>query len=406
MCYLEMEAQMAMRLTNRIVEQVQPGNRDVVIWDSEVKGLGCKITPAGRRTYFLYYRAKDGRQRRPSIGQHGIVRPEAAREIARRWLAEVAAGGDPSATRQAGRTTPTVADLCGRYLTEHAEVRKKARSIEGDRRLIDKRVIPALGGMKVPAVRRADVARLHHALRSTPYEANRTLALLHKMFALAERWGLRPDGSNPASNIERYAEEKRERFLSPEELQRLSAELDAEESQATTLPGAIAAIRLLVLTGCRLSEIVTLEWAHVDFDDRLLRLPDSKTGAKIVFLTQDSLDVLMKLHQARDSGHPFVIVGRRKGARLVNLQKPWRRIRAAAGLDDVRIHDLRHTYASVGVGTGQSLPIIGKLLGHTQPATTARYAHLAPDPARRAAELVSGAIADSMRAGDKTRKPG
>lgn len=378
---------MRSKLTVRNVEAVQPGSSDVVLWDTELAGFGCKVTPKGKRTYFLYYRTADGQQRRPTIGLHGPLRPEGARDIAKRWLAEVASGKDPSQSRAESRAAPIMRDLCARYLAEHAETRKKASSVRNDRRLIDQHILPALGSRKVASVNRADIAAVHHSLRATPYEANRMLALASKMFSLAERWSVRPDGSNPAKNIDRFPEEKRERYLTEAEIARLWKVLHSEEGETAASPSAIAAVKLLILTGRRLNEILGLRWAWIDLDAGLLRLPDTKSGALLVSLGDSAIEVLKDLKVAgRDP--TYVIAGQRKGASLVNLQKPWRALRALAELDDVRIHDLRHTYASVGVGLGLSLPMLGRLLGHTQAATTSRYAHLAQSPVRAAADAI------------------
>ena len=243
-------------------------------------------------------------------------------------------------------------------------------------------------------VTRADVAKLHHDLRHIPYDANRCLEMISKMFNLAEMWGLRPDGSNPRKHIKKYPEEKRERFLSPAELRRVGEVLREMEQEGIELPSSIAAIRLLILTGCRLGEIMTLQWEHVDIAGKALRLPDSKTGAKVVHLGQPAVEVLEKIE--RVEGNPWVIVGTKPGARLTDLQPFWQRVRARAGLKDVRIHDLRHTFASTAVASGQGLPMIGKLLGHTQVQTTARYAHLAADPIKDAADQVASSIAASL----------
>ena len=225
---------------------------------------------------------------------------------------------------------------------------------------------------------------------------------MSKMLNLAERWGLRPDGSNPCRHVEKYAERKIERFLSAEELARLGeALLEAERTQ-TELPSVVAAIRLLLLTGCRFSEIITLRWDEVDLERKCLRLRDSKTGAKTVHLSEPAIEVLQSVD--REPGNPFVIVGAKPGSHLVNLRKPWCRIRASAGLDDVRIHDLRHSFASVAVAGGLSLPMIGALLGHSQPATTQRYAHLAGDPLRQATNLIGGRIATAMRVPARLRE--
>jgi integrase len=331
-----------------------------------------------------------------TIGTHGRLTAEMARREARLILAEVERGQDPAEARRQGRKAPTMADLAERYLAEHAAVKMKPRSVAEDRRLITLHVLPALGARRVADVARADVARLHHVMRSTPVQANRAVSLLSRMFNLAERWGLRPDGSNPTRHVVRFRETSRERYLTAAELSRLGDVLAAAERTATERPAVVAAIRLLVLTGCRLSEVLTLQWSHVDPAGGCLRLPDSKTGAKTVHLNAPAAAVLAAV--VREAGSPWVIRGAKPGAHLVNLEKPWRRIRAAAGLGDVRLHDLRHSFASVAVGLGEGLPMIGKLLGHTQVQTTARYAHLHADPVRAATERV-GAALDGMLSG-------
>lgn len=382
---------MKAKLTVRGVEAIKPGEVDVIVWDAELAGFGCKVTPKGKRSYFLYYRTKEGQQRRPTIGVHGPTRPEAAREIARRWLADVAQGKDPSQSRADDKAAPTVRDLCVRYITEHAETRKKATSIRNDRRLIDNHVLPAIGGKKVGSVTRTDIAALHHSLRGTPYEANRMLAMARKMFGLAERWGLRTDGSNPAKNIDLYPELKRERYLSSEEVARLWAVLNSDDAAAAASASAIAAIKLLMLTGRRLNEVLGLQWGWIDLNAKTMRLPDTKNGALFVSLGGAAVEVLAEL-KAEGRDPTYVIAGQRKGAALVNLQKPWRALRSLAALDDVRIHDLRHTYASIGAGLGMSLPLLGRLLGHTQASTTSRYAHLAQDPVRVAADAIGAEL--------------
>lgn len=382
---------MKAKLTVRSVEAMKPEAKDVVLWDSELAGFGCKLTPAGKRSYFLYYRTKDGQQRRPTIGAHGPMKPEAARAIARAWLADVAQGRDPSLSRAQDKAAPTFDTLCDRYQSDHADVRKKASSAEGDKRLIRLHLRPALGSKKVAAITRADVAGLHHKLRATPYEANRVLALASKMFALSERWGMRADGSNPAKNIDRYKEEKRERYLTSAEVARLWQVLNSDAAAAKASPAAIAAVKLLVLTGRRLNEVLGLQWAWVDLDTKLLRLPDTKGGRLTVSLAEAAVALLSEL-QENAGDHAYVIPGAVKGKPLVNLQKPWRALRAMAGLDDVRIHDLRHTFASIGAGMGMSLHMLGRLLGHTQAATTSRYAHLAQDPVRTAADAIGAEL--------------
>jgi integrase len=256
--------------------------------------------------------------------------------------------------------------------------------------LVDLFVRPALGPKKIADVTRADIARLHHAHRETPYQANRILAVLSKMFSLAEAWGLRRDGSNPCRHIERNPERGRERMLSAPELARLGDALAAYDGS----PYITAAVKLLLFSGARLSEILGLRWEWINLERGEARLPDSKTGAKTLHLPPPALAVLNGL--PRLEGNPYVIVGQKDGASLVNLQKPWQAIRKAAGLTDVRLHDLRHSYASVGAAGGDSLLVIGKLLGHHHAATTERYAHLALDPIKAAAASIAGRIASAL----------
>jgi integrase len=323
----------------------------------------------------------------------------------------VAKGGDPSGHRKAQRDAPTMVDLFERFLSDHAEKTKKASSAANDRRLIKKKLAPALGRRKVAEITRSDIAQLHNRMSDTPYEANRGLALLSKALNLAELWGLRPEGTNPCRHVKKFAERKRKRFLSPAELGRLGDVLRISERDGfLVLPPkegartmeervplsrwAVAAIRLLVFTGARKSEILGLRWEWIDTANRRAHLPDSKTGEKTLILPPPALAVLSALPRAE--GNPHVIQGGKPGAHLVNLKDPWRAIREVAGLDDVRIHDLRHSFASVGVANGASLPIIGALLGHAQPQTTQRYAHLADDPLQAAAANIGGQIALAM----------
>lgn len=212
---------------------------------------------------------------------------------------------------------------------------------------------------------------------------------------LAEKWGLRPDGSNPCRHVDRFPERKVERFLSSDDLGRLGEVLCQMERTATERPSVIAAIRLLVFTGARLGEILDLQWDHVDLERSCLRLPESKTGAKVIHLNAPAMEVINGIE--RQAGSPWVITGRVKGKPLVNLRKPWHRIRKEAGLDTIRLHDLRHSFASAGAAGGLSLPIIGALLGHSQPQTTARYAHLAADPLKQANDMIGQRIAAAMQ---------
>jgi len=381
------------RLTKRTVEAAEVRLAEYMVWDGDLPGFGVRIMPSGRRSYLVQYRT-GRRSRRVTLGPHGVLTAERARGMAIEALAEVRSGGDPAGERKERRQALTVQELAARFDAEHIAVHLKESTAREYRRNLRRFVLPVLGRHKVLEVTRADVARFHHDLRHIPYQANRNLEIISKMFNLAEMWGLRPDGSNPRKHLRKYPEKKRERFLSSSELRQLGEVLDLMEAERVELPSAIVAVRLLLLSGCRLNEIMRLRWEHVDFAEGVLRLPDSKTGAKAVQLGEAAITVLRSIEP-----QPFnrnVVYGTLPGKPIADLQPFWQRVRARAGLKDVRIHDLRHTYASVAVAAGQGLPMIGKLLGHSQVQTTARYAHLAGDPVRAAANDVSEAIAAGL----------
>jgi integrase len=389
---------MLTRITKRTVDAAHPSKTDQFFWDRDLKGFGLKVTPSGNKVYLLQYR-KGGRgapTKRVTIGRHGALTPDQARKEAARLSGAIASGGDPAAVRAAEKSAPTLRVLAERFLNEHVATKTKPRTAVEYRRLVENIIVPAFGHKRVREVTRGDVSRLHHEQRATPYAANRTLAVLSKMFALAEKWGERSDGSNPCRHVEKYIERKRESMLSAQEFGRLADALEASSRS----PYALAAIKLLAFSGARLSEVLNLKWEWVDFERGEARLPDSKTGAKTLHLPAPALAVLADL--PRVQGNPYVIVGHIRGARLVNLEKPWRAIRKAAGLPNVRLHDLRHAFASVAASSGMGLPIIGKMLGHTQATTTHRYAHLASDPVKAAAATVAAKIADAMQGNSGT----
>jgi integrase len=387
------------KITKRSVEALKPGagGAEAVLWDSELKGFGVRVQRGDTKSYLLHYRVGTGRGaplRKLTIGRHGSPwAPEQARAEAKRLLGLVAQGKDPAGAKAEAKAAPTVAELAARFLAEHAEAKRKASTAREYRRLLEHVVLPAIGKRKVADVTRRDVERLHQTRRETPTEANRALACLSTMFNIAERWGMRPDGSSPCRHIEKYPQRRRERFLSAEELARLGDALAAYDGS----PYAVAAVKLLVFTGARLGEVLGLKWEWVDFERGEARLPDSKTGAKTLHLPPPALAVLTEL--PRLDGNPYVVAGAKEGGALVNLEKPWRAIRALAGLNDVRLHDLRHAFASVAASSGLGLPIIGKMLGHTHAATTARYAHLASDSVKAAAATVASKIAAAMAGG-------
>lgn len=386
------------RLTKREVDKVvgEPG-RDCWLFDTEVPGFGFRVDARGLRTFVLQYRTK-GRQRRVTIGAVGALTADQARDKARALRQRVRDGGDPVAEREQARNGELMESFCQRYLCEHAELHKKQSSVKDDRTLI-RLYVKRLDKIQVADVTRADVIALHQAMRDKPYSANRALALVSKMMNLAEKWGVRPDGSNPCRHVQRYKEVRRQTFLASAQLVKLGEVLvnsEREGTEESEPPAAIAAIRLLILTGARKSEILGLQWPVVNWERQTLDLADSKSGPKPVYLNPPALQVLKELHDARSDDSPWVIGGRSAGKPFVGLSHVWLRIRERAGLDGVRLHDLRHSFASVAAANGASLPVIGALLGHTQPATTARYAHLAADPLKEASTRAGERIAALM----------
>jgi integrase len=382
------------KLTKRTVDAAKPDpKRDRFWWDHELRGFGLRVKPSGVRSYVIQYRTVSGVSRRMTIGQHGVFTPDEARKQARIQLGRVAKGEDPAAEKLKARGAISFTEFAERYLVEHAETKKKASSIRMDRINLRRHILPALGRKRLDTISRADLLRFHHSIRETPGAANRCLALVSKIMNLAERWGERPDGSNPCRHIEKYREKKRSLFLSASDLGKLGAACQRCERDGAVPASFIALVRLLVFTGARLSEIQKARWEWLDLGAGILRLPDSKTGAKTVVLPAPALDVLARI--PRTVGNPYVITGE-SDRYLVNVWKQWAKLRRSAGLDDVRLHDLRHSFASVGASGGMSLNIIGALLGHTQAQTTSRYAHLASDPLKAAADRIASTIAASM----------
>ena len=376
------------RITKRSVDAIKAGGTDAVYWDGELTGFGLRVRRSGRKSYVVQTRIA-GKLCWFTIGPHGPLNPDQARARALEILACAKKGIDPRDADARREAEPSMADLGRRFLEEYVPVHCKPSTREEYSRSVRLFVDPVIGELRVPEVQRKDIAALHHGLRDKPYHANRTLGVLSKMFSLAEVWGWRPDGSNPCRHVKRYKEHKRERFLSPEETERLGQVLrDVEEE----MPSAVAAFRLLLLTGCRMSEIRDLRWEYVK--DDCIELPDAKTGGRVVPLGPEARAVLSAI--PRDEDNPWVIAGRLPGSHLTDLQRPWRRIRKQAGLEGVRIHDLRHSFASRALALGESLTMIGKLLGHTQVQTTARYAHLARDSIQTAAARITGSIGGNL----------
>ena len=328
-------------ISRRTVDRLRAAGGDAIFWDRDLPGFGVRVYPSGRKVYVVQARAGGG-PRRVTLGAHGELTADRARKRADAAIARIKAGGDPAAASPPDE--PTVADLAERYMSVHVAANCNAHTAGIYRGSLDNHILPALGAMPLGAVGRSHAAALHYRLRDTPRAANRALTILAKMFSLAEEWGLAPEGANPCRSIRKYREQKRERFLTREEYRRLGAVLAEAEADGSASPHAVAALRLLMLTGCRLNEILTLRWDDVDRAAGEFRLRDGKTGARMVPLTPTAETVLAGIRRA--PGNPWMIAGRRPGSRLASLTTDWYRIRAQAGLDDVRIHDLRHSCAT------------------------------------------------------------
>jgi integrase len=405
------------RITKRAVDALNSNSSEFTVWDNTVIGFGVRVRPTGAKSYVVVYRAGAGRGapvRRYTIAAVGKIAPERARARAKVILGSVAHGHDPAHQKATERGIPTVADLADRFMADHVRAKRKAGTAEFYRDILDRIVKPAVGTTKADKLSRLQVSRLHSSLAETPFQANRMLAVVGSMYAYAGRAGIVPDGMNPARRIDKFKESRRERFLTSEELERLgSAIREAEttgiswtvdESKPTAkhvpktkraskiAPSAAAALRLLLFTSCRLREILLLKWQYVDFERGCLFLPDSKSGRKTVILNAPALAVLSALERVS----PYVVLGDDPERPRHDLKRPWEGVTGRAGLDGVRLHDLRHTYPSFGAGGGLGLPIIGKLLGHAQATTTARYAHRDNDPLHRASETIAARIAAAL----------
>lgn len=417
------------RIAKRVVDAAKPQAERYTVWDSDLKGFGVRVSPKGTKTYMVRYRAGGGRTgtlRQLVIGRHGVITAEEARDEARKVLASATKGADPQADRAKVRADITVSELCNLYL-EQGVAMKKASTLTTDKSRIERHIKPILGSKRVNAVTLPDIERWMQDVatgrtaskikpslaqvkagqapkdaqrrrlkdpvaRGGKGTATRTAGLLGGIFEFAVKRKIRPD--NPVRGLQRYRDRKMERFLSQAELTALGEAMAASDAAGGNL-AATRILRLLALTGARRGEIEQLKWSEVDPDFGCLRLEDSKTGQKIVPIGRVALEVIEAMPKVK--GSPFVFPSTTDPLKpFGQLQKTWLIVRKAAGLHDVRIHDLRHSFASSGVASGQGLVVLGKLLGHADVKTTARYAHLADDPVRAAADQIAASVAAAM----------
>ena len=409
------------KITKVTVDQLQPGSGTRIVYDCELKGFGVRVSPGGHKCYIVEYRPGAGgrgvRSKRMKIGDAHVFTAEQARQAAKMILANARLGTDLADGRERERLMPTVTEFSEIFMRDHVEMKLAATTGKLYADFFDRLIRPVVGNVKINRLTVAEATRLHLKIgrENGPGTANRAMQTLSSMIGYAIRLKLLPKNSNPVADVERFDENPVERYLTSDEVSAIgTALLEAEtigipwridptkpnhkhvakSNQRTIIdPFAVAAIRLLLLTGCRLSEILTLQWKYVDLERGLLLLPTSKTGRKTVILSGPALMVLADLHRIG----PYVIPGKDPAKPRNNLRKAWVSVVRHAGIEWARIHDLRHTHASFGIGAGVGLSVIGKLLGHLSTATTERYAHLADSPARQAAELIGQGLAAAIQ---------
>lgn len=385
----------AQKLTKTVVDAAQVTGKDYWLWDSEIRRFGLRVRATGAKSYAIQYRNAYGTTKRMTIGQPGEVwTPDAARKQARELLARVDSGEDPAGELRGKREGLTLRDLAGIYLEQYAGAHLRATTQRDAKRYLERFILPELGAKKIAEVEASHVSRLHLKLRSTPTQANRVLAYLSGIFSYAI--GQKLMSENPCKGIKKFHEEKRERYASDDELRALTKAINEYPDQH-----AANAIRLLILTGARLSEVVKATWDMFDLQRGSWTKPSAHTKQKKIHsvpLSGAAIALLAAMQDARDPDSPYLFPGRKakpddEQKPRADLKRPWDAIKSAAGIADFRKHDLRHSYASQLVAAGVPLFDVGKLLGHTQIATTQRYAHLADDPLRAATNKVGAKLA-------------
>lgn len=363
------------RLTEALLDILRPADRDQFVFDTMLSGFGYRLTPAGTGVFFV------GKPRR-TVGRRADLSAAEAREKAREMLVDIRQGKDPHLERRAREQamaagSMTVRQLAEQWMTQYVRPKLKPRTVADYEKLLAKHILPTLGHLTVAGLARADVTALHVSMKETPRRANYTVRTIQGMMTYACDNGLRPPLDNPVRKLKLFREAARERFLSEEEIGAAADAIRAAERDRIIGPHAAAGLRLALFTGARSGEITAVEWRHIDWQRRFIRLPDSKTNEpRTIHLSDAAIEVLKTLPRVSK----FVIAGAKSNEAYKNLSRAWIKVRdRTPGLEDVRLHDLRHSYASLAAGQGVSLQMIGKLLGHKVPATTQRYAHLARD---------------------------
>ncbi len=387
------------KLTKRTVDAAQPSDKDVWVWDGELKGFGLRVKPSGVKSYLVQYRNQHSKTRRLTLGRHGVITPDEARSLARQALALSERGEDPSADRKADRDAPSMNVLLDRYLEEHVRVHNAPSTVTEVTRLVERRIRPAVGTQQAIAITRTDIMALHRHLKETPRQANFVLSILSKVFNLAEVWEVREENSNPCRQVKRYPENTRERFLSENEIAGFGNVMTVLEAEGKLSPIVGNAIRMLALTGCRLGEVRHLRWQDIDFERGLLHLQNAKTGSRAHVVGAQALALLSQIEQIDRSKWVFPGTDISQPLRKERLEKAWQKIRTAAGIEDVKLHDLRHTVGTFSSQAGANAFLVRDKLGHKTLAMTGRYVNQDAGPLRELSDVVEGRIATAMRGG-------
>jgi integrase len=383
---------MRARLTKKTVEATRAEEKTLWVYDLDLRGFCLRVKPGGKRYYYARFRKDGGRFTYP-CGMHGTVTCDEARKIAKKVLAEVTDGKNPAIEKKEARAALTLKQFVEVYKENHLKVHLKQSSQDTFEVFLSAYILPALGRKRLANITPSDVEKMHLGLKGTPVAANRCVSLLNSMLNLARRWG-HVQGPNPCEGIRRFKERSRKRYLAPGEVKKLAEVITALE-RTKIIPGECAVLfRLLLLTGARRGELLNLRWEHVDLQNEVLNVPDSKTGPKAIRVNRAAAIILGGL-QRHESGWVFPSP-RKPGEHLEDPKGAWETVCGLAKMEDVHMHDLRHSYASFGVSAGLTLPILGALLGHTQTRTTGRYSHLQTDPLKAAANLIGDALSELM----------
>jgi integrase len=399
-----------MKFTKTIIDKLQPGEKDLLYWDDGLRGFGLKVTPKGRKVFIVQKRFR-GRPVRFTIGTFGQPWSlDMARAEALRLMQTVAVGDDPRSTDRMDNANLTVAQLSTRYWSNGIS-HKKPTTIANEKGLLDSHILPLLGRRLIHDLKKEDVqkfmsdvaaGRTRRSVQTKPRgratvtgglsSANRSLGLLSAMLSFAVQNQLVRE--NVAIGLKQYKLKRHSRFLSEDELRRIGEALRQLEIDGANMV-ALCAIKFLLLTGCRKNEALNMEWLWVNLQFGTVSLPDSKTGQKVLVIGVAAVDLLKELRARFPANAKYVFPGS-GGTTPVSVAKVWSKTKIRAGIDQLRLHDLRHNFASAAVADGQSLYLVGKLLGHSQSSTTERYAHLSKNPVRAAADDISKHLAVAL----------